>query len=623
MTAEMWLVLGILTAALVLFTTEWLRLDIVAWGVVVSLILTGLLTTQEALSGFSNPAVIIIAALFVVGGGVLQTGLAAAISRRILTIAGDSETRLLVVLMLAVAVLSSFMSDTGTVAVLLPAIIIITRSSNISPGKLMIPLSYGALLGGASTLIGTPPNLIVNELLLESGLEPFNFFSFTPLGIILIITGTLFMVLVGRHLLPDRKPKHTTQDLENPQELIEQYHLQEAMFRLRIRRGSSLLGKSISESRLGKDYHITILDIQRCTRPYTRIPFLDRYQPDHDVSRTSVQPESDSILENDDLLIVQGQRADMLKAAARWNLGFQEPADSDQDLLLSDEVGIAEIILRPRSNLIGKTLVQARFSSHYGLIVLGIQRPGQAGALDPKATTLRFGDVMLVQGEWKQIAAMKKERRDFIVVGEPETMVMAPHTEKAPIALVILLVMLFLMISNVIPVAAASMIAALLMVLSGCLNMDEAYRVIDWKSILLVAGMLPLSLALEKAGIVSLAAENFSQSIGPLGPIYIMGGLFLLTSLFTQILSNTATTVLVAPIALATAEALQVEPHGMLMAVAVAASMAFASPVASPVNTLVMGAGNYRFSDYVKVGLPMILLTFLAVILLLPLLFPF
>ena len=626
MTLEMWLVLGILLVAIVFFITEWLRVDVVALGVVVILMVSGVLTTSEALSGFSNSAVLTIASLFIVGGAVLQTGLAGTIGRRILAVAGTNELRLTVVLMGAVALLSSFMSDTGTVAVLLPAVIILARSAKIAPSKLLIPLAFGSLLGGATTLIGTPPNIIVSDLLREEGLEPFQFFSYTPVGLVLVVAGILFVFFVGRRLLPDRKVTVEGQRIPTPKELVEMYRLPDNLFRLRVRRRSPLVGQTLAYSRLRKDFGVTVLKVMRAQEPRpATISLVGRVgeRNGRAAKADPIIPEIDTVFELDDVIIVQGEGNDVAHAAARWNLGVQPPKPKDEKALLNREVGVAEVLLPPRSTLVGKSLVASNFGSRYKLTVLGINRPKVDDKLELKETVLQFGDTLLVQGAWKDILALKQQRRDFIVMGQPESMIGAPHQDKASIALIVLLGMLVLMIGDFLPIAAASMLAALAMVLTGCLTMDEAYQSINWPSIVLVAGMLPMSVALEKVGLVDAAASGIISMVGGLGPIAILTGLFLLTSIFTQVLSNTATTVIVAPIGLAAAQTLGIQPYAFMMAIAIAASMAFATPVASPVNTLVMGAGDYRFGDYIKVGVPMILLTLVISVLLLPLLFPF
>jgi di/tricarboxylate transporter len=622
MTLDMWIALGILVVAIILFVSEWLRVDVVAMGVMVALTLTGLLSAQESISGFSNPAVLTIASLFIVGGAVLQTGLAGMIGERILLVAGSDPARLTVFVMGSVALLSGFMSDTGTVAVLLPAIISLALGARMSTSKLLIPLSYGSLLGGAATLIGTPPNIIVSDLLREQGLRPFQFFDYTPLGLCLFAAGVAFMLLVGRHMLPDYQPKQDVQRVETPEELMAIYRLPDNLFRLRVRRGSDLIDQTVAASRMRQDFGVTVLDIRRPqpARPVAKIG--ERRLILESNGYESVAPTPNTVFEQDDILIVQGSPNDIAHAAASLNLGVQPAQAEDDNALISNEAGIAEVLLPPRSSLVGKTLVETRFGTLYRLTVLGIQRPGTEGELDLKTTELRFGDTLLVQGPWRNILALKNQPRDFVVMGQPEELIGAPARGKAPLAMLVLAGMLALMITEVVPLVAASMLAALVMILTGCLTIDEAYEAVDWKSIVLVAGMLPMSIALERVGLVNLVAQGLTESLGNLGPAVLLGGLFLLTSFFTQLLSNTATTVLIAPIALASAQQLGVQPYAFMMAVAVAASMAFATPVASPVNTLVMGAGHYRFSDYIKVGVPMILITLIVSLLVLPLLFP-
>ena len=623
MTLEMWVALGILVAAIILFVTEWLRVDVVAIAVMVSLMLSGLLTAQEAIAGFSNPAVLTIAALFIVGGGVMQTGLAASIGERILKVAGDHPGRLTVVIMTAVALLSAVMSDTGTVAVLLPAIISLGVSAKISPSRLLIPLSYGSLLGGATTLIGTPPNIIVSDLLREHGLRPFSFFDYTPVGLALFLAGILFMVSIGRHLLPDHKTKTDVQRVETPEELLALYRLPDNLFRLRVRRSSELAGKNLFESRLRQDYRLTVLDILRPKTSSSDTKDAQGKSNGYQAKYDSISPSPEATFMPGDILLVQSSSSDVSHAAAALNLGVQPAQSQDDSSLISSEVGIAEILLPPRSSLLGKSLVEVQFGTLYHLTVLGINRPGVEESLDLKGTELRFGDTLLVQGPWKNILDLREKRRDFVVMGQPEQVLGAPARAKAPLAMLVLIGMLLVMITNLMPLATASMLAALVMILTGCLSIDEAYDAVDWKSIVLIAGMLPMATALEKVGLVNLAAQGFTQGLGSLGPILTLGGFFLLTSLFTQVLSNTATTVLIAPIALATSYQLGIQPYAFLMAVAIAASMAFATPVASPANTLVMGAGHYRFSDYIKVGVPLILISLVVTMLFLPLIFPF
>lgn len=623
MTLDMWLALGILTVAIVLFVTEWLRVDVVALAVVVALALSGLLSIEQALAGFASPAVITIAALFVVGGAVQQTGLARLMGIRILSIAGSSQARLTAVIMVAVALMSGFMSDTGVVAVMLPAIVSLAAESKVRPSKLLIPLAFGSLLGGASTLIGTPPNIIVTDLLREQGIPTFEFFSFTPMGALLVAAGVVYMLLVGRKLLPSYAPEHEIQQVEAPEELIDLYRLPDNMYRLRVRQQSPLAGNTVAGSRLGSRFNISVLEVMRPSPAQTVARLGDQRLTLQSDAPARIRPVADVELQPDDVLVVQGETPDVQSAAAAFNLAIQPAPDVDHESLVTDEIGIAEVVLPPRSSLIGKTLTDVRFGSAYHLTVLDIRRPGEEGRLNLKDTPLAFGDTLLVLGEWRNIAALRRQRRDFVVIGEPESAAGPPNRQKAPLALLIMLGMLVLMVAGLTSIAAASLLAALMMVLTGCLSMDEAYESVDWKSIVLVAGMLPMATALESAGLVNIVATGVTGALGSFDPRVIMGGLFLLTALFTQVLSNTATTVLIAPIALATSAQLGISPYAFMMAVALGASMAFASPVASPVNTLVMGAGSYRFSDYLRVGAPLIFIGLVITLLALPLLFPF
>lgn len=630
MTGDMWITLAILLVAIVLFVTERLRVDVVALGVVIALSLTGILTTSEALSGFSNSVVITIAALFVVGGAVLHTGLAAIIGQRILRVAGTNETRLMTVVMLAVAVLSGFMSDTGTVAVLLPAIIALARSANISPSKLLIPLAAGSLLGGIMTLIGTPPNIVASDLLREENLrlgakvyQPLEFFSYTPIGVILLAVGVTFMITIGRRLLPDHKNSQTIIEFESPHELVDLYHLADNIRYLRIGRRSNLTGKTLAQTCLRRDYGVTVLEILRSeVRPVAQLG--DSRLILQSNASQFIYPTAQTVLNVEDVLVVQGIDTAIDRLAEERRLIDEQPSTPNgTEALINRYFGIAEVLLPPRSSLINKRLEDTRFAPAYNLTVLGINRPGVDGLMDTKDTVLTFGDSLIVQGSWQDIRALRKNRRDLVILGEPEAALETGNTGKAPLAAIILLGMVVLIVTEAMPLAVAGLLAAVAMVLTGCLNMDEAYDAIDWKSIVLIAGMLPMATALEKVGLVDMTVDHVVDLLGNSGPHVILAGLFLLTSFLTQVLSNTATAVLIAPIAFVTAQRLNVEPYAFLMGVAIAASLAFASPVASPVNTLIMGAGNYRFVDFIKVGVPMIIILAIVSVIVLPVFFPF
>ena len=621
MDADVIFTLAVLLVAIVLFITDLLRVDLVAMGVVLALLLSDILTPAEAFAGFSNTAVVTIAALFVVGGAVFQTGLANEIGERILAIAGRNETRLSIVIMVAVAGLSGFMSNTGTVAVLLPAVTSLAVSAKISPSKLLIPLAFASSLGGVITLIGTPPNIVVASELRNAGYDSFSFFSYAPIGIILLVAGVAYMVLIGQRLLPEQEAKPEPQRTTSPEELLDAYRVSGNLFRLRVRGRSQMVGRPLAETKLRSDFNVIVLEILRGHDDHSSGPLgLGRGNSER---KNSFMPMAETLLQTEDILLVQGTSNDVSHAAATYNFGIQPALAEDEASLINQELGVAEVVLPPTSSVLGKTLVGMRFGSRYRLTVLSIQRPGEDEIRDEiKSTPLRFGDILLVQGTWQDILKLRDNPNDFVVMGQPESQLLTPRRDKAWITLAILGGIVALIVADVFPVSTTSVLGALAVILTGCITVDEAYDAMDWKSIFLIAGMIPMSTALQSTGIVDELAAQLQQ-LDQFGPIVVMVALFIMTSVLTQVISNTATTILLAPVAIATAVEIGVEPHAFMMAIAVSASMAFASPVASPVNTLVMGAGNYRFRDYMIVGVPLILLTMIVSMIFIPLFYGF
>lgn len=616
MTADMWITLVILIVMMVLFVSEKLRVDLVALCVVLALTLTGIVTAEEAMAGFSSTSVLSIAFLFIVGGAVFQTGLAAAIGDAILKIAGTNQTRLLMIMMLTVSSLSAFISSTGVVALMLPAVMSVAQRAKIPASKLGIPLAFSALIGGTTTLIATPPNIIVSEVMQDAGYPPFEFFSYTLPGVLLVVAWLAYMLTIGRRLLPERKPDTVVQRMETPAELFTLYQLPDNMYRLRVPSQSNLIGTSIAASRLGSDFNIAVASLSR----------MNESRRIGSRSEQTVQyPEADTVFQEDDVLVVQGDIRDITRAAGYWNLAIMANHPIQEGDVITNEVGIAEMVLRPRSSLNGKSLSELQFGSAYHLTVLNLRRPGAHAPLDLKTTPLKFGDVLLVQGRWKDIYALKRLRHDFIVMGEPEAAEMGAFLRltHAPITLTILVLMIVVLALDLLPLTVASLLAAVAVVLTGCLSMDEAYESIDLKSLILIAGMLPMGTALVKVGLADAAADLLIQTVGELGPLYVLAGLFILTLISTQIISNTASALLVAPIALAAAQGLNVNPQAFMMSVAIAAAMALLSPVASPVNMLVMSPGNYRFSDFARVGAPMMVIAFIISMIVLPVMWPF
>lgn len=609
MTGDILLVLGLLLATILLFASDRLRMDIVAILVLLALMMSGLLAPKEALAGFGDPLVVLIAGLFVIGEGLFRTGVAFAIGNWLLGVAGNSETRLLVLLMLVVAGLSAFMSNTGAVAVFIPVALNLSTKANVPANHLLMPMAFSGSLGGMLTLIGTPPNLVVSNLLSREGMTPFNFFSFTPVGLLILVATIVFIVLIGRLLLPkDGGPKGNAQDRLSLEDLIIAYGVKDQLFRLCIESDSPLVGQTLGQVQLRTRFDVIVIGLERQSR-----------------GKPVVMP---ALIQTEyragDIIYLAGteQRvAELLHTLAGMRrLTFE----AQQKQIVAQELGLAEVLLTPRSRLVGQTIKNAHFRERYGLSVLGILRMGQPMRGDFLATRLDFGDSLLVGGGWRHIDLLQAEQTDFSVLTIPREMdEVAPYRERAPWALAIVAGMLGLMTFDILPSVTAVLLAGLAMVLARCVTMEEAYKSINWQSIILIAGMLPMATALNKTGALELIVTGLVESLGTLGPIALMAGLFVLTSVFSQFISNTATAVLVAPIALGAATSMELSPYPFLMAVALAASTAFSTPMASPVNTLVLGPGGYRFNDFVKMGVPLQLLAMALTLLVVPLIFPF
>ena len=613
MSTDILLVFAILIITILLFVSDRLRLDLVAMMALLALLLSGILSPAEALAGFADPIVIMIAGLFVVSGGLFQTGVADRLGAWLSGIAGSSETRLILLIMAATGVLSGFMSSTGTVAVMLPVVVSLAWRARISPSKLLIPLAFASLLGGMLTLIGTPPNIVVSNQLRAQGLEPFGFFSFTPFGLVLLALGMIFMVTLGRRLLPDRASKTPrgadAADDTSLGELAETYSLPELLFRVRVKKGSPLVTKSLAETELRRRYRVNVLGIVGADEEEGSSP-----------GSRSLEPATR--FRAGDTLLVQGER-DEIDALVQGEELELLPADHDDRQFLPRNLGLVEVLLTPRSRLIGKTLRELRFRDRYRVTVVSVKRAGETVGGDIADTALRFGDSLLVKGPWKHIHLLRHERRDFVVVAEPRDIEAEQRARRlAPMAVAIMAGMMLLLTFEIVPAVTAVLVAAVLMVLTGCLNMEDAYRAINWESVVLIAGILPMATALEKTGGMQLLVDGLLAAVGGFGPVVMMAGLFVITSAFSQVISNTATTVLVAPIAFQAAISLGVSPHAFLMTVAIAASTSFATPIASPVNTLVLGPGAYRFTDFTKIGIFLQVFILLVALLMVPLLLP-
>jgi len=789
MTPEIILVLSILVAAVFLLVTEWVPMEVVALLVLGASAITGLVTPSEALAGCSNPAVITVWAVFILSSGLTHTGVANIIGRLVLKVSGRSEASIITVIMISAGVMSAFMNNVAVAALMLPVIMDISRQTGHASSRLMMPLAYGSLLGGLMTKIGTPPNLIVSEMLRESGMQTFGLFDFSPVGIVVLLGGTAFMVLVGRHLLP-RKNLAEEESRQSGRNVKEQYKLQERVFSLQVPAGSSIVGKSLSEIRIGSILGLNVLGITRKERtilapsPFEIIQALDcltvegeakhidrlkklqksiehfniesvdnvsaliasdtvkvaeieltretpllnmtlkqaafrnRYQVNvlavkrnQEIFRTDIK---DLTLKSGDILLVQGE-TDLLESMETED-GFHEigtstpeqivdvyrmnerlmkvqlPSDAgldgwtleksrlgaalglralsiirdnqlyplpkpsdillagdilvlegqqqslfalknlgelkllsdhaiDLDLLEAPDVGWVEATLHPHTQLAGKTLGDLHFREKYGLSVLSIWRQGKVFRSDYLGElALQVGDAMLLYGSREKFKLLAAEP-DFLVLTESAQA--TPEFKKAKLSLFIMFCAILPAVLDIVPIYISTLIGAAFMVITRCLTMEEAHQSIEWKGIILIAGMLPLGTALDNSGAAQYLANGVVQTVGPLGPVAVMGGLMALTFLATCVIPTAALVVLLVPIVLSTASSMGISPYSLLMAVSISASASFMTPISHPANVMVMGPGGYKFSDYLKVGAPLTLTVFVIVIILVPMLWPF
>lgn len=613
----------ILVVASAFFVSGKVRSDIVALCALLALMISGVLTPEEALSGFSNNVVIMMIGLFVVGGAIFQTGLAKMISSRILKLAGTSEIRLFLLVMLVTGAIGAFVSNTGTVALMLPIVVSMANNAGINSRRLLMPLAFASSMGGMMTLIGTPPNLIINDTLTGAGFGSLSFFSFTPVGLICLAVGILVLLPLTKWFLSKEKSDDTkTVSGKSLHQLAKEYGLSSNLFRLRAVSGSKAVGKTIIEMDVRKVYRLNVLEIRRIESAQHR--FLKTV--------TQKLASADTVIRTGDVLYVRGDMASVNRFAGDMGLELLDEHDSEMTTrkgrsLAFYDIGIAEILLMPSSRIVNQTVKEAGFRDKFNVNVLGIRRKNDYILHDLGEAVIHDGDVLLVQGAWPDIARLSKEDTEWVVLGQPLAEAQKVTLDyKAPVAAVIMVAMIAMMVFDFIPVApvTAVMIAGMMMVLTGCFrNVEAAYKTINWETIVLFAAMLPMSLALEKTGISTFISETMAGGLGSYGPMALLAGVYFTTSLMTMFISNTVTTVLMAPIALQCAMQIGVSPVSFLFAVTVAASMCFASPFSTPPNALVMRAGQYSFMDYVKVGLPLQLMMGVVMILVLPLLFPF
>jgi di/tricarboxylate transporter len=604
------LTLGILLITSIFFVQGRVRSDLIALCALLFLVLFGILEPSEALAGFSNSVVLMMVGLFIVGAAIFRTGLAKMISSRLLQLAGTNEGLLLVLVMLVTALIGTFVSNTGTVAVMMPIVVSMAASAQLNPRRYLMPLAFASSMA-MFTLISTPPNMVIQEILVGAGYQALGFFSFAPIGLIGFAVGLVFLFFASKLLVSpaDQSNAHSHKG-RSLAELVEEYNLRNQSYKLRVPNNSSMLGKSLADLQIRARYGVTIGKIVK----QNHRPSFGRR------NETSAGPRT--IIESDDILYCYGPQPQMDQFINESGCELLKHRELSSNM---QEFGFAEVFIMPNSRLINHSIAEIRFREEFNVMVLGIQRQNEYLSHIIKDIPLRAGDAMLIHGKWQDIAKLADRQQDLVLVGQPlKEAAKVTLDQNAPIAGGIMLLMVLAMVFNIVPAVIAVLTAAVAMIITGCLrNMEEAYGSINWESVVLIAAMLPMSTAFEKTGAAMLISDSLVQALGNAGPYALLAGVYAATSLLTLFISNTATAVLFAPIALQAAIGMQVNPYPFLFAVAVGASMCFASPFSTPPNALVMNAGRYSFFEYIKVGLPLQILMGVVMVISLPLLFPF
>lgn len=614
----------ILVITVALFIWGRVRADIVALTALAALLVLGILTPAEALAGFSSPIVIMMIGLFVVGGAIMQTGLAKLTGNKLMALSRGNETITFLLVMLVTSFIGAFVSNTGTVALMMPIIMSIAAGSGMQSSRFLMPLAFAGSLGGMLTLIGTPPNLVIDEVLTEGGYQPLAFFSFFPVGIIVIAIGIIVLMPLSKIFLSKKQSGKKKKQGKSLDDLVDEYQLLDNLHRYIVpsRRPSAALdengeqmdivGKTLKDLSIQKKYGVSIIEIRNEKK--SRLGLVK------DVSQNMAK--SSSTIQVHDTLYIIGEEEKMKRFASDY--GLRKMKDVKIDFY---DLGLTEIVVMPTSNFAGLRIGEANLRKRFGINVLGVKRGDEYITDNLIAAKLHVGDMLLVQGEWTNLAHLATDTSNWVVIDQPEkTADKVLLDYKAPVAAAIMLLMITMMVFDFIPVApvTAVIIAGLLTVFAGCFrNVEAAYKTINWESIVLIAAMMPMSTALEKTGASALVSQGLVESLGSMGPTALLAGIYFTTSLMTMFISNTATAVLMAPIALVAAQQVGVSPYSFLFAVTLGASMCFASPFSTPPNALVMKAGGYTFTDYVKVGLPLQIIIGVVMTFVLPLLFPY
>lgn len=604
----MTLTLIVLGLTVALFIWGRIRSDVVALSALAVLMVSGVLSPTEALAGFSSSVVIMMAGLFVVGGAIFQTGLARETGKRMMSLAQGNETRAFLLVMLTTSVIGAFVSNTGTVALMMPIIVSMAAQAGFSSGRMLMPLAFAGSLGGMLTLIGTPPNLVINEALIEGGYEGLSFFSFLPVGLIVIAIGVVYLLPLSKTLVRKQRAKRDTEADKSLNDLVEEYQLADSLRRYYVPVGSGMVGRKVSELAVKTRHGVTILEIRN--EENTALGMV------RNVSQSIVT--GDTAIGKGDILYLVGRKEGMEELEREWGLERMKGATID-----FYDIGIAELVLLPSSKLVGATISESRPREQYGLTVLGIRRGEEYIYDDLGEKHLHGGDVLLVQAQWEDLLALDNELDNWVVMGRPDKSISKVTLDyKAPMAALIMLLMVVVMVMGWAEPVTAVIVAALLTVLTGCFRkVEDAYKTINWESLVLIAAMMPMSTALEKTGVSAMVSAQLVGVLGEAGPYALLAGIYFTTSLLTMFISNTATAVLMAPIAFTAAQQTGVSPYAFLLAVTLGASMCFASPFSTPPNALVMKAGHYTFMDYVRIGLPLQVIIGVAMTFLLPMLF--
>ena len=632
----MTITLIILVITVAMFIWGRVRADIVALTALAALLVLGILTPAEALAGFSSPIVIMMIGLFVVGGAIMQTGLAKLTGNKLMALSRGNETITFLLVMLVTSFIGAFVSNTGTVALMMPIIMSIAAGSGMQSSRFLMPLAFAGSLGGMLTLIGTPPNLVIDEVLTEAGYQPLAFFSFFPVGIIVIAIGIIVLMPLSKIFLSKSQGNKKKKNAKSLDDLVDEYRLLDNLHRYivpssrtsaaRDENGNrmDIVGKTLKELSIQKKYGVSIIEIRNEKK--SRLGLVK------DVNQNMAK--SSSTIQVHDTLYIIGDEQKMQRFAQDY--GLRKMKDVKIDFY---DLGLTEIVVMPTSNFVGLRIGEANLRKRFGINVLGVKRGSSSSSSEGGrggseyitdnliAAKLHVGDMLLVQGEWTNLAHLTADTTNWVVLDQPEkTADKVLLDYKAPVAAAIMLLMIAMMVCDFIPVApvTAVIIAGLLTVFAGCFrNVEAAYKTINWESIVLIAAMMPMSTALEKTGASALVSQGLVDSLGAMGPTALLAGIYFTTSLMTMFISNTATAVLMAPIALVAAQQVGVSPYSFLFAVTLGASMCFASPFSTPPNALVMKAGGYTFMDYVKVGLPLQIIIGVVMTFVLPLLFEY